>query len=72
MNKRSIKQAGETLTTKRLTIVGGEGDKQKEEQQVLDKKIATVTEGFTTNRFCEFVLRDRNRLSKARERRSTA
>ena len=64
MNKRSIKQAGETLATKELMIVGGESDKQKEEQQFLDRKIATVTEGFTTSRFCEFVLRDRNRLSK--------
>jgi hypothetical protein len=30
----------------------------------LDRKIALATEGFATNRFCELVLKDRNRLSK--------
>ena len=64
MGKRSSKQAGETLTTKMMTVVGEEHGNQKEEQEVLDRKIATATEGFTTNRFCELVLRDRNRLSK--------
>src|SRR6188472_2704868 len=29
-----------------------------------DRKITLATEGFTTNKFCELVLRDRNRLSK--------
>jgi hypothetical protein len=29
----------------------------------LDRKITLTTEGFTVNRFCELVLRDRNRLS---------
>src|SRR5207248_10870337 len=38
----------------------------KEEQDVeLNRKIALVTEGFsTTNKYCELILRDRNRLSK--------
>ena len=27
-------------------------------------KITLATEGFTTNKFCEITLRDRNRLSK--------
>jgi integrase/recombinase XerD len=30
----------------------------------LDRKITLSTEGFTTNKFCELVLRDRSRLSK--------
>ena len=30
----------------------------------LDRKIALATEGFTTRKFCELVLRDRRRLSK--------
>ncbi|MFL6456252.1 MAG: hypothetical protein ACJ71G_04705, partial [Nitrososphaeraceae archaeon] len=30
----------------------------------LQSKIALATEGFTTDRFCELVLRDRDRLSK--------
>jgi hypothetical protein len=37
-----------------------------EEQDVeLNRKITLVTEGFsTTNKYCELILRDRNRLSK--------
>jgi hypothetical protein len=31
---------------------------------LLERKIALATEGFTTNKFCELVLTDRNRLSK--------
>ena len=30
----------------------------------LDRKITLAIEGFTTNKFCELILRDRNRLSK--------
>ena len=37
---------------------------QVEELEVLDRKITIATEGFTTNRFCELLLRDRNKLSK--------
>jgi hypothetical protein len=61
MNKRSNKQIEETLTTKTM-IAAGEDRNQVDE--VLDRKISIVTEGFTTGRFCELVLRDRNRLSK--------
>jgi hypothetical protein len=31
---------------------------------LLERKITLVTEGFTTTKFCELVLRDRDRLSK--------
>jgi hypothetical protein len=31
---------------------------------MLDRKIALVTEDFTTNKYCELLLKDRNRLSK--------
>jgi hypothetical protein len=30
----------------------------------LNRKIAIATEGFTTRKFCELVLKDRSRLSK--------
>ena len=30
----------------------------------LERKITLATEGFTTSRFCELILRDRSRLSK--------
>ena len=34
--------------------------------EIIDRKITLATEGFTTttNKFCESILRDRNRLSK--------
>jgi site-specific recombinase XerD len=53
MNKRSNKQVGETLTTKTMISAW----------EVLDRKIGMATEGFTTDRFCELVLKDKNRLS---------
>src|SRR5438094_1456302 len=37
---------------------------KNDEDVVLDRKITLATEGFTTTKFCEMVLRDRNRLSK--------
>jgi hypothetical protein len=63
MVKRSKKQAGKTLTTWMMTVGEEEDGKQKDEQEVLNRKIATATEGFTTNRFCELILQDRSRLS---------
>ncbi len=39
------------------------GEDRKQEVEVLDRKIAIATECFTTNKFCELVLKDRNRLS---------
>src|SRR5919202_4329879 len=40
---------------------GKDNDKQL---ALLDRKIMMATEGFTTDRFCELVLKDRSRLSK--------
>ena len=37
---------------------------QIEELEDLDRKIAIVTDGFTTDRFCELVLPYRDKLSK--------
>jgi hypothetical protein len=31
---------------------------------LLERKINIATEGFTMHKFCELILRDRNRLSK--------
>jgi integrase len=36
----------------------------KNGNELLEKKISAATEGFGTTRFCELILRDRNRLSK--------
>jgi integrase len=38
--------------------------KDRKEILLLERKIALAAEGFTTDRFCEMVLKDRNRLSK--------
>ena len=31
---------------------------------VLERNITLITEGFTSHKFCELILKDRNRLSK--------
>jgi hypothetical protein len=54
MAKRSNKSEVAAI----LTASKNEGD------ALLDRKITLATEGFTTNKFCELTLRDRNRLSK--------
>jgi hypothetical protein len=36
----------------------------KSEDLEIERKITLATEGFTTTKYCELVLRDRNRLSK--------
>ncbi|HMH09835.1 MAG TPA: hypothetical protein VK553_03950, partial [Candidatus Nitrosopolaris rasttigaisensis] len=53
------------LSDKQIPEILGSKTTNKEKQDLdLDRKIALATEGFTTAKFCEFVLRDRNRLSK--------
>ena len=56
MVRRSNKSVAEILSSK-----GGNDDKQL---ALLDRKIAIATEGFTTDRFCELVSKDRRRLSR--------
>jgi hypothetical protein len=51
MTRRSNKEVTEILVSK---TVGTE----------LERKIALAIEGFTTTKFCELILRDRNRISK--------
>ncbi len=38
---------------------------------VLEGKIALATEGFTTQKFCELILRDRSRLSREKAKVTT-
>jgi integrase/recombinase XerD len=53
------------LSDKQITETLGSNTTNKEKQDLdLERKIALATQGFTTAKFCEFVLRDRNRLSK--------
>ena len=60
MARRSNKAIAGILTP---PIPTSRNDKQ--EQEDLDRKIILATEGFSiTTKFCELILRDRNRLSK--------
>ena len=56
MVRRSNKSIAEILSS------NGSNDNDKQ-LALLDRKITIATEGFTTDRFCELVLRDRKRLS---------
>jgi len=58
MARRSNKSIQEILSSSSEFI--SFDNKEKE----LDRKITLATEGFTTNKYCELVLRDRTRLSK--------
>ena len=58
MARRSNKSIQEILSSSSEFI--SFDDKEKE----LDRKITIATEGCTTNKYCELVLRDRTRLSK--------
>jgi hypothetical protein len=59
MSRRSNKQIAKILELNRGAIRDGDGDGE------LYRKIALVTEGFpAANKYCELILRDRNRLSK--------
>ena len=61
MPRRSKKWIAEILSpTNQPSADVNYNDKHLE---LLERKITLATEGFTTDRFCELVLRDRNRLS---------
>ncbi len=55
MSRRSNKAVVEILAS---------SSKNEETSIELDRKITLATEGFTTNKFCELILKDRYRLSK--------
>ncbi|MFL6455304.1 MAG: hypothetical protein ACJ71L_15055, partial [Nitrososphaeraceae archaeon] len=62
MSRRSKKSIAEILTssTKDDPLLDG-NENYVNPLTILDRKIVLVTEGFTTNRFCEMVLKDRSR-----------
>ncbi|MGC2426434.1 MAG: hypothetical protein WA421_05320 [Nitrososphaeraceae archaeon] len=51
-----------STSTSNKTIASSLSDREVSFE--LDRKITLATEGFATNKFCQLVLRDRNRLSK--------
>ena len=61
MARRSNKSAAKILSQTNVSpVYRNDNDKHL---ALLETKIILATEGFTTHRFCELVLRDRNRLS---------
>src|SRR5215831_18249965 len=59
MARRSNKSIAEILTQPLPSQASS-----KNENELLEKKINMATEGFVRTKFCELILRDRNRLSK--------
>src|SRR5919198_4468528 len=63
MHRRSNKSIAEILTPPSDTSFL-DADDNDNSLALLERKISLATEGFTTHKFCELVLRDRSRLSK--------
>jgi hypothetical protein len=61
MARRSNKSVQEILGQSNREFISFDNDDKDKE---LDRKITLVTEGFTTTKYCELILRDRTRLSK--------
>jgi hypothetical protein len=61
MVRRSNKSVAEILSPTNVSELDCNNDKVL---ALLERKITLATEGFTTHKFCELILRDRNRLSK--------
>ena len=51
-------------TTDILFLDGSNNNNDNNPLALLERKINLATEGFTTHKFCELVLKDRSRLSK--------
>jgi hypothetical protein len=65
MARRSNKSIAKILTpppaAKQASLSSSNGDNDL--LLLLEKKITLATEGFTTDKFCELIRRDRNRIS---------
>jgi uncharacterized protein YihD (DUF1040 family) len=61
MVRRSNKSVAEILSQTNVSELDCNNDKVL---ALLERKITLATEGFTTHKFCELILRDRNRLSE--------
>jgi integrase/recombinase XerD len=69
MARRSNKSIAEILTppsppTTDILFLDGNDSNDNNPLALLERKISLATEGFTTHKFCELVLKDRSRLSK--------
>ncbi|MFL6395237.1 MAG: hypothetical protein ACJ708_11370, partial [Nitrososphaeraceae archaeon] len=64
MSKRSNKSIAKILIPLTDDSLLDGKDNNDSPLGVLERKISLATEGFTTRKFCELILRDRSRLSK--------
>ena len=64
MVRRSNKSIAEILKPANLPVQDENDYNDNEHLALINKKILLVTEGFVRHKFCELVLRDRNRLLK--------
>ncbi|MFL6404784.1 MAG: hypothetical protein ACJ71M_15055 [Nitrososphaeraceae archaeon] len=63
MPRRSNKSIAEILTSSPTNVSFVDGNGNDNHLALLERKISLATEGFTTDKFCELILRDRSRLS---------
>ncbi len=68
MARRSKKSIAEILTPRLLPplVAQPPSSRNDDNYDLLERKITIATEGFTTVKFCELILRDRNRSSNTR------
>ena len=64
MARRSNKSIAEILSRSPTNVSSLDENYDDKHLALLDTKIALATEGFTTYKFCELILKDRSRLSK--------
>jgi hypothetical protein len=62
MQKKNLKQKQRRATI--ITTVVSEKKEVKDLEIIENRKIVLATEGFTTNKFCELLLKDRDRISR--------
>jgi hypothetical protein len=61
MVRRSNKSVSNILSSTHASLL--ESNSNDEYLAVLERKITLATEGFSTHKFCELILKDRSRLS---------
>lgn len=66
MARRSNKSVAEILTPADIQVSASRNN-DNDGLSLLERKINIATEGFTMHKFCELILRDRNRLCKENE-----
>jgi hypothetical protein len=64
MARRSNKSIAEIVTSTDFSFTDQNDNDDNNPLISLERKVSLATEGFATHKFCELVLKDRNRLSR--------